>query len=196
MILLIDNYDSFTHNLAQSISDEQEMLILRNDDPQIIAEAEKAAAIIISPGPGTPAETGFTKKIIQRFYKEKPILGICLGHQTIGELFGGTVTSASEIRHGKASMIQQKNSRLFEDLPLEFPVMRYHSLVVDKTTIPDDFNITATALDDGEVMAIEHQEYPLFGIQFHPESIGTPDGLAMMQKFIQVMEEKAYEHSF
>lgn len=196
MILLIDNYDSFTHNLAQSISDEQEMLILRNDDPQLMKEAEKAAAIIISPGPGTPAETGFTKEIIQRFYKEKAILGICLGHQTIGELFGGTVTSASEIRHGKVSMIQQKNSRLFEDLPLEFPVMRYHSLVVDKATIPAEFIVTATAMDDGEVMAIEHQEYPLFGIQFHPESIGTPDGLAMMQKFIQVMEEKAYEHSF
>lgn len=196
MILLIDNYDSFTHNLAQLISDEQEMLILRNDDPQLIVEAEKAAAIIISPGPGTPAETGFTKEIIQRFYKEKAILGICLGHQTIGELFGGTVTSASEIRHGKASMVQQKNSRLFEDLPLEFPVMRYHSLVVDKATIPAEFIVTAAAMDDGEVMAIEHQEYPLFGIQFHPESIGTPDGLAMMQKFIQVMEEKAYEHSF
>lgn len=196
MILLIDNYDSFTHNLAQSISDEQEMMILRNDDPQLMKEAEKAAAIIISPGPGTPAETGFTKEIIQRFYKEKPILGICLGHQTIGELFGGTVTLASEIRHGKSSMIQQKNSRLFEDLPLEFPVMRYHSLVVDKATIPKEFIITATALDDGEVMAIEHQEYPLFGIQFHPESIGTPDGLAMMQKFIQLMEGKAYEHSF
>lgn len=196
MILLIDNYDSFTYNLAQSISDEQEMMILRNDDPQLMKEAEKAAAIIISPGPGTPAETGFTKEIIQRFYKEKPILGICLGHQTIGELFGGTVTLASEIRHGKSSMIQQKNSRLFEDLPLEFPVMRYHSLVVDKATIPKEFIITATALDDGEVMAIEHQEYPLFGIQFHPESIGTPDGLAMMQKFIQLMEGKAYEHSF
>lgn len=196
MILLIDNYDSFTHNLAQSISDKQEMLILRNDDPQLMKEAEKAAAIIISPGPGTPAETGYTKEIIQRFYKEKPILGICLGHQTIGELFGGTVTLASEIRHGKSSMIQQKNSRLFADLPLEFPVMRYHSLVVDKATIPKEFIITATALDDGEVMAIEHQEYPLFGIQFHPESIGTPDGLAMMQKFIQVMEEKAHEHSF
>ena len=196
MILLIDNYDSFTHNLAQSISDKQEMLILRNDDPQLMKEAEKAAAIIISPGPGTPAETGYTKEIIQRFYKEKPILGICLGHQTIGELFGGTVILASEIRHGKSSMIQQKNSRLFADLPLDFPVMRYHSLVVDKATIPKEFIITATALDDGEVMAIEHQEYPLFGIQFHPESIGTPDGLAMMQKFIQVMEEKAHEHSF
>lgn len=196
MILLIDNYDSFTYNLAQSISDEQEICILRNDAPELIKKAEKATAIIISPGPGTPAETGFIKEIVQRFYKVKPILGICLGHQTIGELFGGTVTSANEIRHGKPSMIQQKNSRLFNGLPLEFSVMRYHSLVVDKATIPESFIITATALDDGEVMAIEHRKYPLFGIQFHPESIGTPNGLAMIQKFIQIMEEEVDGSTF
>ena len=196
MILLIDNYDSFTYNLAQSISNDQELLILRNNDVRLIEEAKKATAIIISPGPGTPAETGFVKTIIQTFYREKPILGICLGHQTIGELFGGTVVSATIIRHGKPSMIQQRNSRLFAGLSEEFSVMRYHSLVIDKASVPEEFIITATALDDGEVMAIEHKKFPLFGIQFHPESIGTPNGLAIIQKFIQVMEEEKYEHSF
>lgn len=191
MILLIDNYDSFTHNLAQLIGADQEVVITRNDSDTIFQLADQATAIIISPGPGTPEETGHVKELIQQFYQKKPILGICLGHQTIGEVFGAKVILAKKIRHGKQSLIKtNKGSQLFKGIAQEDSVMRYHSLVIDRQTLPSEFLVTATATDDQEIMAIEHQKYPVFGLQFHPESIGTSSGAAIIKNFIQVMEEK------
>lgn len=191
MILLIDNYDSFTYNLAQLIGADQEVVITRNDSDTIFQLADQAKAIIISPGPGTPEETGHVKELIQQFYQKKPILGICLGHQTIGEVFGAKVILAKKIRHGKQSLIKtNKDSQLFKGIAQEDSVMRYHSLVIDRQTLPSEFLVTAIATDDQEIMAIEHQKYPVFGLQFHPESIGTSNGAAIIKNFIQVMEEK------
>lgn len=191
MILLIDNYDSFTHNLAQMIGTGHDVLIVRNDSVDVFRLAEQADAIVISPGPGTPAETGCVKEMIQQFYQRKPLLGICLGHQTIGEVFGAKVITAKEIRHGKQSFIKTDTaSRLFKGISDEEPVMRYHSLVIDRKTLPEEFLVTATATDDKEIMAIEHQTYPVFGLQFHPESIGTSIGAAIIKNFIQLMEEQ------
>ncbi|MEI5994221.1 anthranilate synthase component II [Candidatus Enterococcus mansonii] len=194
MILLIDNYDSFTHNLAHVMGAEKEVVIARNDSEELFKLAEQAKAIVISPGPGTPDETGHVKEVIKRFYKTKPILGICLGHQTIGEVFGGKVILAKEIRHGKQSVIAtNKSSFLFKGIEENISVMRYHSLIIAKETVPKEFRISAIAVDDGEIMAIEHQEYPIFGLQFHPESIGTPEGKKIIKQFIQVTEGKGYE---
>ncbi|MBO0466093.1 aminodeoxychorismate/anthranilate synthase component II [Enterococcus plantarum] len=191
MILLIDNYDSFTHNLAQLIGTDQDVVIIRNDSGDIFSLAEQADAIVISPGPGTPAETGYVKEVILQFYQQKPLLGICLGHQTIGEVFGAKVVIGKEIRHGKQSLIKaDQGSCLFAGISNESLVMRYHSLVIDRKTLPEEFIVTAIATDDQEIMAIEHQIYPIFGLQFHPESIGTTIGAAIIHNFIQRMEEQ------
>lgn len=197
MILLIDNYDSFTHNLAQLLGRTHAVTICRNDDPQVFQAAEQAAAIVLSPGPGTPAETGYVALIIQQFYQKKPILGICLGHQTIGAVFGGEVIQAKNIRHGKQSTITiSPASRLLKKVPKHTRVMRYHSLVLQEQELPQAFTITARANDDQEIMAIEHQHYPLFGLQFHPESIGTQYGAAILQNFIELTEEYDDENNF
>ncbi|MGX7201272.1 anthranilate synthase component II [Enterococcus plantarum] len=191
MILLIDNYDSFTHNLAQLIGTDQDVVIIRNDSGDIFSLAEQADAIVISPGPGTPAETGYVKEVILQFYQQKPLLGICLGHQTIGEVFGAKVVIGKEIRHGKQSLIKaDQGSCLFAGISNESLVMRYHSLVIDRKTLPEEFIVTAIATDYQEIMAIEHQIYPIFGLQFHPESIGTTIGAAIIHNFIQRMEEQ------
>ncbi|MFD1901488.1 anthranilate synthase component II [Enterococcus termitis] len=187
MILLIDNYDSFTYNLAHLLGNSQEIVIRRNDDPQMLQVAKQASAIVISPGPGTPAETGKVKQVIQTLYREKPFLGICLGHQTIGEFFGAEVVSAKKIRHGKQSKVHiQANNRLFKGNTTSISVMRYHSLVIDRNTLSKEFTVSAIAEDDQEIMAIEHQQYPIFGLQFHPESIGTTEGKQLIQNFIQI----------
>lgn len=191
MILLIDNYDSFTYNLAQLLGVEREIKIVRNDSETIFSLANQASAIVISPGPGTPKETGQVKEVIKQFYQKKPILGICLGHQTIGEVFGAKVSRAKEIRHGKQSLIKiHQNNQLFKGVDSGNLVMRYHSLIIEQETLPEDFLITATAADDQEIMAIEHREYPIFGLQFHPESIGTPSGAVIIKNFIQQTEVK------
>lgn len=191
MILLIDNYDSFTYNLAQLLGVEREIKIVRNDSETIFSLANQASAIVISPGPGTPKETGQVKEVIKQFYQKKPILGICLGHQTIGEVFGAKVSRAKEIRHGKQSLIKiHQNNQLFKEVDSGNLVMRYHSLIIEQETLPEDFLITATAADDQEIMAIEHREYPIFGLQFHPESIGTPIGAVIIKNFIQQTEVK------
>ncbi|MBM7687397.1 anthranilate synthase component II [Enterococcus ureilyticus] len=191
MILLIDNYDSFTYNLAQLLGVEREIKIVRNDSETIFSLANQASAIVISPGPGTPKETGQVKEVIKQFYQKKPILGICLGHQTIGEVFGAKVSRAKEIRHGKQSLIKiHQNNQLFKEVDSGNLVMRYHSLIIEQETLPEDFLITATAADDQEIMAIEHREYPIFGLQFHPESIGTPSGAVIIKNFIQQTEVK------
>lgn len=186
MILLVDNYDSFTHNLAHQFDDS--IVILRNDDPQLMQTAEKAAAIVFSPGPGKPDEAGLMEEIIRRFYKEKPMLGICLGHQAIGEVFGGKVRVAGKIMHGKISQLEHKQEGLFIEVSPNTEIMRYHSLIIEPGTLPDVFEIYGYA--DQEIMAIKHKDYPIYGLQFHPESIGTIEGQKMIDTFLAVAEEK------
>ena len=155
MILLVDNYDSFTYNLVQLLPEN--VKILRNDDPELFAIAEKASAIVLSPGPGRPAEAGMIEMLIRRFYRRKPILGICLGHQAIGEVFGGKIISAPTIMHGKQSRLQRQSER---------QVMRYHSLMIDPHQVPQDLEVMDEA--EGCIMAIRHKRYPVFGLQFQP----------------------------
>lgn len=172
MILLVDNYDSFTYNLLQLLP--ANVQILRNDDPALFSAAEAATAIVLSPGPGRPAEAGKIELLIRRYYREKPILGICLGHQAIGEVFGGKIVSAPVIMHGKQSYLQNGTKQ---------SVMRYHSLAIAAEDFPADLEITAKA--DGVIMAIRHKRYPVFGLQFHPESIGTDNGTSYLKEFLQ-----------
>ncbi|USK71499.1 anthranilate synthase component II [Peribacillus asahii] len=188
MILLIDNYDSFTYNLYQYLGEvEQEILVKRNDEITI-AEIEvlQPTAIVISPGPGRPEEAGVSIDVIQAFYKKIPILGICLGHQAIGAAFGANVIGAKNIMHGKTSVIKSTGTDLFAKQEVEFPVMRYHSLVVERASLPEELEVTATSLDDGEIMALKHQSYPLYGLQFHPESIGTKTGKELLHEFYKI----------
>ncbi|WP_332646765.1 anthranilate synthase component II [Lysinibacillus sp. 54212] len=193
MILLIDNYDSFTYNLFHQISMfDQEVKVVRND---VITIEEirtmNPEAIVISPGPGTPSEAGITVELIRKLYKEYPILGICLGHQSIGEAFGGEIVRAEKIMHGKTSTLHYKRIGLFSEFSDEIEVMRYHSLVIEPTTLHQDFEVMATSQDDGEIMAIEHKQYPVYGLQFHPESIGTEEGSQMIQAFLDKVEKFA-----
>ncbi|MGG5372900.1 anthranilate synthase component II [Enterococcus sp. AZ196] len=172
MILLVDNYDSFTYNLVQLLPEA--VTILRNDDPQLFSAAAEASAIVLSPGPGRPAEAGNMEMLIRRFYRKKPILGICLGHQAIGEVFGGKIIKAPTIMHGKQSRLQGQAER---------QVMRYHSLMIDPDELPQDLEVTDKS--EGCIMAVRHKRYPIFGLQFHPESIGTEDGASYINQFLQ-----------
>ena len=185
MILLVDNYDSFTYNLVQQFG-EVEITVLRNDDPTLLAMAQKAQGIVLSPGPGLPKEAGLLTTVIEQMYREKPILGICLGHQALGEVFGGKVIRAPKIVHGKQSMIQYQKSGLFQSIEGELAVMRYHSYIIERETLPSCLKITAECSDG--IMAVEHQDYPVFGLQFHPESLGTPQGKHMIDTFMKVVE--------
>ncbi|MEC1180036.1 aminodeoxychorismate/anthranilate synthase component II [Metasolibacillus meyeri] len=186
MILLIDNYDSFTYNLYHQIAAfGQKVQVVRND--KITADEIRALqpkAIVISPGPGIPSEAGNVIDIIQSLHQEFPILGICLGHQAIGEAFGAHVVRADRIIHGKMSLLTHRQQGLLQNVAQDEEVMRYHSLVIERHTLSDDFLVTASAADDGEIMAIQHKEYPLYGLQFHPESIGTKAGNAMIEAFL------------
>jgi anthranilate synthase/aminodeoxychorismate synthase-like glutamine amidotransferase len=185
MLLLLDNYDSFTYNLAQYFGELGcELLIKRNDE---ISLTEIAALtpdqICISPGPCTPREAGISKEVILRFGPEIPILGVCLGHQCIAEAYGGRVVRAARLMHGKSSMIRHNGSTLFSDLPTPFEAGRYHSLVVERSSFPACLEITAES-DDGEIMALRHREFPVQGVQFHPESILTRDGKEILTSFL------------
>ena len=190
MILLIDNYDSFTYNLYQQISMlGKEVKVIRNDAITISEIVElNPMAIIISPGPGTPAEAGISIEIIRKLYKQYPILGICLGHQSIGAAFGAKIVQAKTIIHGKISTLSYKNHALFESFNEPISVMRYHSLVIEEKSLTNQLEVIARAEDDNEIMAIKHVIYPLYGLQFHPESIGTKQGSRMMQSFIEVLK--------
>lgn len=190
MILLIDNYDSFTYNLYQQISMlGKEVKVVRNDAISISEiEEMNPEAIIISPGPGTPVDAGISIEIIQKLYKKYPILGICLGHQSIGAAFGAKIVQAKTIMHGKMSTISYRNKALFESFDEPISVMRYHSLVIEEESLIDELEVLARAEDDNEIMAIKHVDYPLYGLQFHPESIGTEHGSRMMQSFIEALE--------
>lgn len=191
MILLIDNYDSFSYNLYQlAASVEADIKVIRNDG-YTVEEIEKMgpAALILSPGPGRPSEAGICEEAIKRFAGRIPILGVCLGHQAICEVFGGTVTYARELMHGKQSKVYQGGrGRLFKGMGPQFMAARYHSLAAEAGSLPEELVVTAEA-DDGEVMALEHREYPVFGIQFHPESVMTPDGMKMMENFMEVVKK-------
>ncbi|WP_400194680.1 aminodeoxychorismate/anthranilate synthase component II [Lysinibacillus telephonicus] len=186
MILLIDNYDSFTYNLYQQISGlGKEVSVVRNDALTIHDIRNlNPEAIVLSPGPGTPSEAGITVSVVKELYKEFPILGICLGHQSIGEAFGGKIVRAENIMHGKLSNLDYKQKSLFKHLNEDLSVMRYHSLVIDPLTLHEDLEVIATSSEDGEIMAVQHKQYPTYGLQFHPESIGTKTGTKMIETFL------------
>ncbi len=192
LILIIDNYDSFTYNLVQYVGALTDVAVVKNDDDSLENMAEKADALIFSPGPGWPADAGKMETLIQQFSGQKPILGICLGFQAIVEVFGGKLRLAHHVMHGKNSQVRQTSGNLlFNKLPSKFLVMRYHSIVMDEAVALPDFAITAVATDDGEIMAIENEKEQIYGLQFHPESIGTLDGMTMIENFVnQVNENK------
>ncbi|GHU63970.1 aminodeoxychorismate/anthranilate synthase component II [Clostridia bacterium] len=186
MILLVDNYDSFTYNLAQYIAEFEEVKILRNDDENLIQEAKKADRIVLSPGPGEPKDAGKMEQLLREIGKTKPILGICLGHQAIGEVYGAKVVRAKEIRHGKVSLMRKIDCLIFQNLPEEIEIMRYHSLIVNKENLPESILPLGFSLDDEEMMAMHIADSEIYGLQFHPESIGTPWGKQMIQNFLTV----------
>ena len=189
MILLIDNYDSFSYNLYQLIGEiEPNVKVIRNDELTVEEIKKlKPERIILSPGPGRPEDAGIIMDVVTELGQEIPILGVCLGHQAICAAFGATVTYAKELMHGKQSEAEfDTDSLLFRGCPKKAPVARYHSLAADKDTMPEELIITART-KDGEVMAVQHREYPVYGVQFHPESILTPDGKTMLKNFIKEM---------
>lgn len=190
-VLLIDNYDSFTHNLYQLVGGlGAEVLVVRND--AITADEVaglRPSHIIISPGPGHPAnprDFGVCAEVIERFAPTVPTLGVCLGHQGLSHTLGGTVVRAPEIVHGKTSAIAHDGRGVFAGLPDGVEVMRYHSLTVDEASLPETLEVSARTVDGALVMAVRHIEWPLVGLQFHPESIGTPDGPAMLRNFLEM----------
>lgn len=186
MVLLIDNYDSFSYNLYQLVgSINPDIKVIRNDD-YTVEEIEQMnpTHIIISPGPGKPSDAGMCEQAIDYFKGKVPIMGVCLGHQAICEVFGATVSYAKELMHGKMSVVQlAEDCKLFEGVGSKAEVARYHSLIALKDTIPDCLKVTATT-EDGEVMAVRHRDYEVYGLQFHPESILTPKGKRMVENFL------------
>jgi anthranilate synthase/aminodeoxychorismate synthase-like glutamine amidotransferase len=185
MLLLIDNYDSFTYNLAQYFGELGcDIVVKRNDEISIDEIAARAPQhICISPGPCTPREAGISKEVILRFGQQIPVLGVCLGHQCIAEVYGGNVVRAQRLMHGKSCMIRHDGSALFSDLANPFEAGRYHSLVVEQCSFPECLEITAES-DDGEIMALRHREFPVQGVQFHPESVLTSDGRKILASFL------------
>ena len=185
MILLIDNYDSFTYNLYQYIGEFAEVKVVRND-AITIDEIRKLnpSGIVISPGPGTPDDAGISIEVIQKLGGEYPILGICLGHQSIAQAYGGKVIRAEKIYHGKTSKITVKGKIIFEGIPRKIDVMRYHSLVVDNKSLPDCLEVIGSTVDDNVIMALKHKKYDVYGLQFHPDSIYTPKGKHIISNFI------------
>jgi len=193
--LIIDNYDSFVYNIAQYLGElGVESDVVRNDKITLgDIGSRNYDAIIISPGPGTPEDKkyfGVCSDVIREIGPSKPILGVCLGHQGIMHAFGGRVTNAGCVRHGKTSPVRHKGTKLFEGVRNPFRATRYHSLVGDRTAVPDSLEVTASASDDGEVMAVRHREYPIEGVQFHPESIMTEDGRRILSNFIKQVEKR------
>jgi anthranilate synthase component 2 len=187
MLTLIDNYDSFTYNLVHFLGElGAPARVYRNDKvtvDEVLAEAPEA--IVLSPGPCDPDRAGICLELIERAGPEVPILGVCLGHQSIGAAFGGVVRRAGRVMHGKTSPVSHEGTGLFTTLPRPLAVGRYHSLVVDRPTLPDVLEVTALSTDDGEIMALRHKVHPTVGVQFHPESVLTPDGPALLRNFLQ-----------
>jgi anthranilate synthase component 2 len=185
MILVIDNYDSFTYNLVQYLGELGQEIVVHRNDAITLDEiaALKPDQLLISPGPCSPAEAGVSVAVIQRFAGEIPILGVCLGHQSIGHAFGGKIIRAQRLMHGKTSTIHHENIGVFAGLPSDFPAIRYHSLVIERASLPECLEITATS-EDGEIMGVRHKTLPIEGVQFHPESVLTEHGHAMLQNFL------------
>jgi len=186
MLLLLDNYDSFTYNIYQLFSDiGAQVEVVRSDKISIDEiRANGYRGVIISPGPGIPQDAGISEEVIRQLGGEIPILGICLGHQAIGEVFGGRVVRAGEIVHGKASPIRHCGTGLYQGIPEHTQVARYHSLIIERESLPDVLEVTSQ-LDNGTIMGVRHKTFPIEGIQFHPESILTPDGRAMMKNYLK-----------
>jgi len=189
MILVIDNYDSFTYNLVQHLGElGADVVVRRNDAIQVDEVGDLApTGIVLSPGPCTPKEAGVTVDVIRRWGSTIPTLGVCLGHQAIGEAYGGDVVRAERVMHGKTSQICHDGSGVFAGLPSPMEVMRYHSLIVERRTLPESLEIVAVAQDDPlEVHAVKHREHPVYGVQFHPESVMTPHGKALLRNFLEL----------
>jgi len=190
MILVIDNFDSFTYNLVQAIEElGEQAVVLRNDALDLPGvEALAPSGIVFSPGPGSPASAGITVVVIRRFYESIPMLGVCLGHQCIGVAFGGRVVQAARVMHGKRSIVTHDGQGLFQGIPQHLQAVRYHALALDALTLPEELLVCARS-EDSEVMALRHRRFPLFGVQFHPESIATEHGLAIMSNFLNITKE-------
>jgi anthranilate synthase component 2 len=186
MLLMIDNYDSFTYNLVQYLGElGQNVEVYRNDEIDLVKAAElKPRYIVISPGPCTPNEAGISVPLINEFSGKIPILGICLGHQSIGQAFGGNIIHAKQLMHGKTSLIHHNNVGVFKNLPNPYTATRYHSLVIERETIPDCLEITAWT-EDGEIMGVRHKTLAVEGVQFHPESILTEHGHELLDNFLK-----------
>jgi anthranilate synthase/aminodeoxychorismate synthase-like glutamine amidotransferase len=189
MLLLIDNYDSFTYNLFQYLSELGEEVVVRRNDKTTLAEIEglKPARIVISPGPSVPQQAGISNDVIRHFGAQLPILGVCLGHQCIGYSYGGLIGPAGEIKHGKSSLIYHHGQGVMAGLPEPFSAIRYHSLVVQREGLPDCLEVTAWTTD-GEIMGLRHRRYPVEGVQFHPESFMTETGKDILQNFLHGKE--------
>ena len=189
MILVIDNYDSFTYNLVQYLGELGAKLTVYRNDKITIDEIKKLkpAKILISPGPGEPKNAGISEEVIRIFGEKTPILGVCLGLQAIGEVFGGKIVRAKNIMHGKTSLIRHNNSGIFKGLPNPFEATRYHSLVVERKSFPEVLDITAESQDhDKEIMGVKHKRFPIYGVQFHPESILTKEGMRLLKNFLEI----------
>lgn len=188
MILLIDNYDSFTYNLYQYIGEyEPDIKVIRNDEATVDAIKQMGAKkIVLSPGPKTPDEAGVCIDVIKACGKTTPILGICLGHQCIGRAYGGIVSYAKRLMHGKQSNVLHMGDSLFGGVPKTFKAARYHSLSISDDAFPEELVVTARARDDGEIMAVKHKSYPVYGLQFHPESIYTDVGKLIVKNFLSM----------
>jgi len=187
MILMIDNYDSFTYNLVQYIGELGEEVVVHRNDKITIEEIEalKPERIVISPGPCTPNEAGISVEVIKHFAGKLPLLGVCLGHQAIGAAFGAAIVRAPELMHGKTSPIHHDGKTIFEGLSNPFDATRYHSLVIKRDTLPDSFEISAWT-EDGQIMGVRHKEFILEGVQFHPESILTREGMGILRNFVKL----------
>ena len=191
MILLIDNYDSFSYNLFQLVGEVNPDVVVYRNDKITLDEIRSLnpEAIILSPGPGKPENAGICIDVVKEFYDKIPILGVCLGHQAICTAFGAKVSYAKRLMHGKSSIISLDNDSIFEGLESEISVGRYHSLSLTEDTLPESLRIISKAMDDGEVMAVRHNDFNVYGLQFHPESILTPDGLKIIENFLENVEK-------
>ncbi len=187
MILVLDNYDSFTYNLVQYLGMlGAELKVVRNDEVSVAEiEAMKPEKILVSPGPCSPAEAGVSVDVIRYFGEKLPVFGVCLGHQSIGHAYGGRVVRADRLMHGKTSPIHHDNTSVFKDMPNPFEATRYHSLIVEKASLPDCLRVTAWT-EEGEIMGLAHKTLPVFGVQFHPESVLTQEGMTLMRNFVEM----------